>query len=116
MNLYEYQGKELFARYGIPVPPGQVAMTPEEARDIAARIGGTVVVKAQVHAGGGGAGGGGPRRAGAGGEAARGAGAFWGLRTRALPGRRVLVTQAAEIARELYLAIVMDRQQKLPLV
>ena len=52
MNLHEYQGKELFARYGLPVLPGQVASTPEEARDIAASIGGTVVIKAQVQAGG----------------------------------------------------------------
>jgi succinyl-CoA synthetase beta subunit len=44
MNLHEYQGKELFARFGIPVLPGQVAVTPEEARDIAASIGGTVVI------------------------------------------------------------------------
>src|SRR5262247_2234102 len=50
MNLHEYQGKELFARFGIPVLPGQVAGTPEEARDIAASIGGTVVIKAQVQA------------------------------------------------------------------
>src|SRR5881409_3471264 len=48
MNLYEYQAKELFARYGLPVLPGQVATTPEEARDIAASIGSRVVIKAQV--------------------------------------------------------------------
>ena len=52
MNLREYQAKELFARYGLPVLPGQVASTPEEARDVAASIGGTVVVKAQVQVGG----------------------------------------------------------------
>ena len=52
MNLHEYQAKELFARFGIPVLPGQVAATPEEARDVAASIGGTVVVKAQVQVGG----------------------------------------------------------------
>src|SRR5437667_34202 len=46
MNLREYQGRELFARYGIPVLPGQVASTPEEARDIAASIAGPVVTKA----------------------------------------------------------------------
>ena len=46
MNLHEYQAKELFARYGLPVLPGQVAHTPEEARDIAAAIGGTVVMNA----------------------------------------------------------------------
>src|SRR6185503_9172563 len=52
MNLHEYQAKELFARFGLPVLPGQVATTPEEARDVAAAIGGTVVIKAQVQAGG----------------------------------------------------------------
>ena len=52
MNLHEYQGKELFARYALPVLPGQVAGTPEEARDVAASLGGTVVIKAQVQAGG----------------------------------------------------------------
>ena len=51
MNLHEYQAKELFARYGLPVLPGQVAASPEEARDIAERIGGTVVIKAQVKRG-----------------------------------------------------------------
>ena len=53
MNLHEYQSKQLFARYGIPVPAGHVASTPEEAVDAAQRLGGAVwVVKAQVHAGG----------------------------------------------------------------
>src|SRR5512139_2580944 len=53
MNLHEYQSKQLFARYGIPVPAGHVASTPKEAADAARRLGGAVwVVKAQVHAGG----------------------------------------------------------------
>jgi len=53
MNLHEYQSKQLFARYGIPVPAGQVAATPEEAAEAARKIGGAKwVVKAQVHAGG----------------------------------------------------------------
>ena len=53
MNLHEYQSKQLFARYGIPVPTGFVASTPAEAADAARRLGGGVwVVKAQVHAGG----------------------------------------------------------------
>jgi succinyl-CoA synthetase beta subunit len=53
MNLHEYQSKQLFARYGIPVPNGHVASTPEEAADAARRLGGGIwVVKAQVHAGG----------------------------------------------------------------
>ncbi len=52
MNLHEYQAKALFRRHGIPVPDGEVARTPEEARAIAADCGGQVVVKAQVHTGG----------------------------------------------------------------
>ncbi len=115
MNLYEYQGKELFARYGIPVPPGQVAATPEEARDIAARIGGTVVVKAQVHAGGRGKAGG-VKLAETPDDAAARARDILALTIKGLPVRRVLVTRASDIARELYCAIVMDRQKKLPLV
>ncbi|NNM34298.1 MAG: succinate--CoA ligase subunit beta, partial [Gemmatimonadetes bacterium] len=52
MDLHEYQAKELFRAAGIPVPPGDVAETPEEAERIAASFGGTVVVKAQIHSGG----------------------------------------------------------------
>ena len=52
MNIHEYQAKEIFRQEGIPIPPGEVASTPEEAERIAKRFGGTVVVKAQVHAGG----------------------------------------------------------------
>ena len=52
MNIHEYQAKELFRRAGIPIPPGRVAATPDEAEAIARDFGGTVVVKAQVHTGG----------------------------------------------------------------
>ena len=52
MNIHEYQAKEIFRRAGIPIPPGRVATTPDEAETIAREFGGTVVVKAQVHAGG----------------------------------------------------------------
>ena len=52
MNLHEYQAREILRRHGIPVPSGDVASTPAEARAIAERLGGKVVVKAQVHAGG----------------------------------------------------------------
>ena len=115
MNLHEYQGRELFARFGIPVLPGQVAETPEEARDVAASLGGTVVIKAQVLVGGRGKAGGvklaeNPDQAF---EKARG---ILALTIKGLPVRRVLVAQAAEIARELYLAIVLDRAKKLPLI
>ena len=52
MNIHEYQAKEIFRRAGIPIPPGEVATTAAEAEAIARKFGGTVVVKAQVHAGG----------------------------------------------------------------
>jgi len=115
MNLHEYQAKELFARFGLPVLPGQVAASPEEARDIAASIGGTVVVKAQVLVGGRGKAGG-IQLARTPDEAFHKARQVLALTIKGLPVRRVLVTQAADIARELYLAIVLDRGRKLPLV
>jgi len=114
MNLYEYQGKELFARYGLPVLPGQVAATPEEARDIAASLGGTVVIKAQVLVGGRGKAGG-VRLAQSPDEALEKARAILALTIKGYPVRRVLVTQAADIARELYLSIVLDRSRRMPI-
>ncbi len=115
MNLHEYQAKELFARYGLPVLPGQVALTPEEARDIAAALGGTVVIKAQVLVGGRGKAGG-VQLAASPEEAYEKARGILALSIKGLPVRKVLVTQAADIARELYLSILLDRSRKLPLV
>jgi succinyl-CoA synthetase beta subunit len=115
MNLHEYQGRELFARFGIPVLPGQVAGTPEEARDIADSLGGTVVIKAQVLIGGRGKAGG-VKLAHTPDEAFEKARDILALTIKGLPVRKVLVARAAEIARELYLAIVLDRAKKLPLV
>src|SRR5262247_2656936 len=115
MNLHEYQGKELFARFGIPVLPGQVAETPDEARDIAASIGGTVVIKAQVQAGGRGKAGG-VKLAKSPDEAFDRARDILSLTIKGLPVRKVLVAQAADIAKEYYCAIVMDREKKAPLV
>jgi len=115
MNLQEYQAKELFARFGIPVLPGQVARTPEEARSIAESIGGTVVIKAQVLVGGRGKAGG-VKLAHDPDEAAEKAGEILALTIKGLPVRKVLVAKAADIARELYVAIVLDRAAKQPLV
>ncbi len=115
MNLHEYQAKELFARYGLPVLPGQVAQTPEEARDVAAALGGTVVIKAQVLVGGRGKAGG-VKLASTPEEAFEKAREVLALSIKGLPVRKVLVTQAADIARELYLSILLDRSRKLPLV
>jgi succinyl-CoA synthetase beta subunit len=115
MNLHEYQAKELFARYGLPVLPGQVALTPEEAADIAASLGGTVVIKAQVLVGGRGKAGG-VKLAHSPEEARDRARDILALTIKGLPVRKVLVTRAADIARELYLSILLDRSRKLPLV
>ena len=115
MNLHEYQAKDLFARYGLPVLPGQVAASAEEARDIAASIGGTVVIKAQVLVGGRGKAGG-VKLAETPEEAFEKAGQILALTIKGLPVRKVLVAQAADIARELYLSIVLDRSRKLPLI
>src|SRR5262245_37711251 len=115
MNLHEYQGRELFARFGIPVLPGQVAATPEEARDIAESLAGTVVIKAQVLVGGRGKAGG-VQLARTPDEAYARAREILALTIKGLPVRKVLVARAAEIARELYLAIVLDRAKKLPLI
>ncbi|MBI1799240.1 MAG: ADP-forming succinate--CoA ligase subunit beta [Candidatus Eisenbacteria bacterium] len=115
MNLHEYQGKELFARFGLPVLPGQVATAADEARDIAASIGGTVVIKAQVQVGGRGKAGG-VKLAHSPDEAFEKARDILALTIKGQPVRTVLVTQAADIARELYLSIVLDRSRKLPLI
>jgi len=115
MNLHEYQGRELFARYGLPVLPGQVAGSPEEARDIAEQIGSTVVIKAQVQAGGRGKAGG-VKLAHTPEEAFERARDILALTIKGLPVHRVLVAQAADIAREYYLSIVTDREAHLPLI
>jgi succinyl-CoA synthetase beta subunit len=115
MNLHEYQAKELFARHGLPVLRGQVARTPEEARDVAASIGGTVVIKAQVLTGGRGKAGG-VKLAHSPDEAFEKARDILALTIKGFPVRKVLVAEAADIDRELYLAIVMDRARKLPLI
>jgi succinyl-CoA synthetase beta subunit len=115
MNLHEYQAKELFARHGLPVLPGQVATTPEEAREVAHSIGGTVVIKAQVLVGGRGKAGG-VKLAHDPEEAAEKARDILALTIKGLPVRKVLVAKAADIAKELYVAIVLDRAAKQPLV
>jgi succinyl-CoA synthetase beta subunit len=115
MNLHEYQGKELFSRFGIPVLPGQVAATPEEARDIAETLARTVVIKAQVQAGGRGKAGG-VKLAKDPEEAFIKSREILALTIKGLPVRKVLVAEAADIKRELYCAIVLDRAKKLPLV
>jgi succinyl-CoA synthetase beta subunit len=113
MNIHEYQAKEIFREHGIPVPPGEVATTPEEAERIARGIGGTVVVKAQVHAGGRGKAGG-VKLAKTPEEAREHASRILGMTIKDLPVQKVLVTPAEEIASEAYLGLIVDRASKMP--
>ena len=111
MNIHEYQAKDIFRRHGIPVPPGEVAATPDEAEQIARQYGGTVVVKAQVHAGGRGKAGG-VKLAKTPEEAKTLASQILGMRIKELPVQRVLITPAADIASEAYVGIIVDRASK----
>ncbi len=111
MNLHEYQGRDLFASYGIPVLEGRVASTPDEVQEAAAGIGGTVVVKAQVHAGGRGKAGG-VKLAENPNQAAEVSRAIFKLKIKGWPVRKVLVAKAAEIASEAYFGITLDREQR----
>lgn len=116
MNIHEYQAKEIFKKYGIPVPPGgDVAATAAEAEEIAAKIGGPVVVKAQVHSGGRGKAGGVKLAADAK-EARATAEKILELTIQGLPVRKVLVAPALDIEHEYYMSVVLDRDAGLPLV
>jgi succinyl-CoA synthetase beta subunit len=113
VNIHEYQAKEIFRKYGIPIPPGEVASTPQQAEAIARKFGGTVVVKAQVHAGGRGKAGG-VKLARTPEEAKSLAGQILQLKIKGLPVQKVLVTPAADIATEAYAGIIVDRASKRP--
>jgi len=111
MNIHEYQAKEILRSYGIPVPPGEVATTREEAEALARQYGGMVVVKAQVHAGGRGKAGG-VKLARSPEEAAEHAGRILGMEIKGLTVEKVLVTPAEDIEKEAYVGIVVDRASK----
>jgi succinyl-CoA synthetase beta subunit len=111
VNIHEYQAKEIFRDAGIPIPPGEVATTPAEVEAIARKLGGTVVVKAQVHAGGRGKAGG-VKLAKTPEEARAVAEKILKLTIKDLPVLKVLVTPAADIASEAYVGIIVDRARK----
>jgi succinyl-CoA synthetase beta subunit len=111
VDLYEYQGKELFRHYGIPVSEGRLATSPDGARDAAEELGGRVVVKAQVLTGGRGKAGG-IKLADDPNEAAEKANEILGLDIRGHVVRRLWVEQASEIAKEYYLSVTFDRGAK----
>src|SRR5213596_24983 len=114
MDLLEYQGKQLFARFGIPVSEGRVATTPAEARQAAEEIGGQVVVKAQVLTGGRGKAGG-VKLAEDPADAEAKAGDILGLDINGHVVRTLWIEQASDIEREYYLSVTFDRGAKKPL-
>jgi succinyl-CoA synthetase beta subunit len=114
VDLYEYQGKELFARAGIPVSEGRLATSPEEARAAAEELGGRVVVKAQVLTGGRGKAGG-IKLAETPEDAEGRAREILGLDIRGHVVRRLWIEKASDIAKEYYLSVTFDRGEKKPL-
>jgi len=122
LKIHEYQAKALLAQYGIPVPRGKVASTPAEAREIAAEIGSKVVIKAQVYAGGRGKVGG-IKMVNSPEEAEKAASQLIGTRLvthqtgpEGVPVSKVLVEEASDVARELYLSILVDGTSRLPVM
>ncbi len=111
MKLHEFQSKRIFARYGIPIPEGDVATTPVEAGAIAARLGKPVVIKSQVLVGGRGKAGG-IKLAHDPAEAERTAKQILGMEIKGLTVKKVLVDEAARIQKEIYLGVVVDRASK----
>lgn len=115
MKIHEFQAKEILQKFGVPVPSGEVATSPSDARSAAEELGGKVVVKAQIHAGGRGKGGG-VKLAGDAGEAEQHANDILGMQLvthqtgpEGQKVKQVLIEEATDIDRELYLGIVLDR-------
>ena len=122
MKIHEYQAKQVLSQFGVPIPRGEVATNPYEAYDIASRLGGTVVVKAQIHAGGRGKGGG-VKLAKTPAEAEELAGKMIGMTLvthqtgpEGRKVRRVLIEEGLPIKKEFYLGIVVDRGSQRPVI
>jgi succinyl-CoA synthetase beta subunit len=115
VKIHEYQAKDILARYGIPIQPGRVAYTPEEAEVIAHELGGPVVIKAQVYVGGRGKAGGiqfGDTPA----QAREAAARVLGMDIKGLTVEKVLVVSKIDIKEEYYLGIILDRKSQAPVV
>src|SRR5579863_7601060 len=115
VKIHEYQAKDILARYGIPIQPGRVAYSPEEAEAIASELGGPVVIKAQVYVGGRGKAGGiqfGDTPA----EARAAAARVLGMDIKGLTVEKVLVVSKLDIKEEYYLGIILDRKSQAPVV
>lgn len=116
MNLHEYQAKRLFAEHGVPIPRGDVAQSPDEARNVARDLGGKVAVKAQVLTGGRGKAGG-VKLANTPDEAEERAREILGMDIKGFTVHKVLIDrQAPGIESELYLAVLIDRERRLPMM
>lgn len=115
MKLHEYQSKQIFARYGVPIPRGRVAVTANEAKHIAEELGGRVVIKSQVLVGGRGKAGG-IRLARNPQDAEEVATQILAMDIKGLPVRKVLVDEAANIEQEIYLGITNDRAARKPVM
>jgi succinyl-CoA synthetase beta subunit len=115
MKLHEYQSKQIFAKYGIPIPKGRVAATAREAKAIAEELGGRVVIKSQVLVGGRGKAGG-VRLAKDPNEAEQVATQILGMEIKGLRVRKVLVDEAAAIETEIYFSITNDRAARKPVM
>ena len=122
MNLHEYQAKQIFKEYGIPVLPWRIVESADDARDAAEELGCPVIVKAQVHAGGRGKAGG-VKFAASADDAVDAASAMLGTRMvthqtgpSGVPVNKVMITPAADIAHEYYLSIVMDGDEGAPVI
>ncbi|MFQ5578494.1 MAG: ATP-grasp domain-containing protein, partial [Anaerolineae bacterium] len=113
MKLHEFQSKRIFAKYGVPIPKGEVATTPTEAKEIAKLLDGPVVVKSQVLVGGRGKAGG-IKVARNADEALAYAESILGMTIKGLMVEKVLIDQAADIKSEFYLGIVIDRAVHAP--
>ena len=115
MKIHEYQAKDILAHYGVPVQPGRVAYTPDEAEAIARELGGPVVIKAQVYVGGRGKAGG--IQFGDTPEQARAAASkVLGMDIKGLTVEKVLVVSKINIQEEYYLGIILDRKSQAPIV
>lgn len=122
MKIHEYQAKQVLSKFGVPIPRGEVASNPYEAYDIASRLGGKVVVKAQIHAGGRGKGGG-VKLASSAAEAEAIAAGMIGMTLvthqtgpEGRKVRRVLIEEGLPIKKEFYLGIVIDRASQCPVI
>jgi succinyl-CoA synthetase beta subunit len=115
VNLHEYQAKRIFAQHGVPIPNGKVATTADQARSIARELGGRVVVKSQVLTGGRGKAGG-IKLANNPDEAETLAAQILGMDIRGFTVRKVLLDEAVDIRKEIYLAILIDRSRRLPML